>query len=161
MKTRWHHLVTYAASRCLPPPQPQSMSKPLSHCLVDCCLSPSSWPTTTNIIVISILHLLTSLIITGEYCPPLSKVEITDFGGGTNCASWRFFGFYFSCVRGSKTFFFIFVRENSPVQPRTQTYGTLEIWLLFTARANTKTTTHISPKIIQNLNYSTNYSISR
>ena len=58
MKTRWHHLVTYAASRCLPPPQPQLMSTPLSHCLVDCRLSPSSWPTTTIIVVISILHLL-------------------------------------------------------------------------------------------------------
>ena len=48
MKTRWHHLVTYAASRCLPPPQPQLMSTPLSHCLVDCRLSPSSWPTTDH-----------------------------------------------------------------------------------------------------------------
>jgi hypothetical protein len=28
-----------------------------------------------------------------------------------------FFGFYFSCVRGTKTFF-AFARENSPVQPR-------------------------------------------
>jgi hypothetical protein len=50
MKTRWHHLVIYAASRCLPPPQPQSMSTPLSHCLVDCRLSPSSWLTTTIIL---------------------------------------------------------------------------------------------------------------
>ena len=55
MKTRWHHLVTYAASRCLLPLQPQSMSMPLSHCLVECHLSPSSWPTTTIIVVISIL----------------------------------------------------------------------------------------------------------
>jgi len=60
MKMRWHHLVTYAASRCLPPPQPQSMSTPLSHFLVDCRLSPSSWLTTTIIVVISILHLLAS-----------------------------------------------------------------------------------------------------
>ena len=58
MKTRWHHLVTYVASCCLPLPQPQLMSTPLSHCLVDCRLSPSSWPTTTIIIVVSILHLL-------------------------------------------------------------------------------------------------------
>ena len=63
MKTRWHHLVTYAASRCLPPPQPQLMSTPLSDCLVDCRLSPSSWPTTTIIIVIRILHLLASSFI--------------------------------------------------------------------------------------------------
>ena len=56
MKMRWHHLVTYATSRCLPPPQPQSMSTPLSHFLVDCCLSPSSWLTTTIIVVISILN---------------------------------------------------------------------------------------------------------
>jgi len=42
MKTRWHHLVTYAASHCLPPPQPQLMSMPLSHCLVDCHLCQSS-----------------------------------------------------------------------------------------------------------------------
>jgi hypothetical protein len=55
MKTRWHHPVTCAASRCLPPLQPQLMSTPLSHCLVDCHLSPSSWPTTTIIVVISIL----------------------------------------------------------------------------------------------------------
>ena len=48
MKTRWHHLVTYAASRCLPPPQPQSMSTPLLHFLVDCRLSPSSWPTSAS-----------------------------------------------------------------------------------------------------------------
>ena len=27
------------------------------------------------------------------------------------------FGFYFSCVRGTKTFFFAYTRENSPVQP--------------------------------------------
>ena len=47
---RWNHLVTYAASRCLPPP----------HCLVDCRLSPSSWPATTIIVVISILRLLIS-----------------------------------------------------------------------------------------------------
>ena len=60
MKTRWHHLVSYPASRCLPPPQPQSMSTPLSHCLVDCHLSPSSWPSTTIIVEISILHLLGS-----------------------------------------------------------------------------------------------------
>ena len=53
----------------------------------------------------------------GGYWPPSSKVEIADFGGGTNCASWRFFGFYFSCVRGTKPFFFAFGRENSPVQP--------------------------------------------
>jgi len=58
MTTRWHHLITYAASRCLPPPQPQLMSTPLSHCLVDCCLSPSLWLTTTIIVVISILHLV-------------------------------------------------------------------------------------------------------
>ena len=42
MKTRWHHLVTYTASRCLPPPQPQLMSTPLSYCLVDCYLLLSS-----------------------------------------------------------------------------------------------------------------------
>ena len=60
MKTRWHHLVTYTASRSLPPPQPQLMSMPLSHCLVDCRVSPSSWPTTTIIVVVSILHLLAS-----------------------------------------------------------------------------------------------------
>jgi len=58
MKTRWHHLVTYATSHCLPPPQPHSMSTPLSHCLVDFRLSPSSWPTTTVIVINSILHLL-------------------------------------------------------------------------------------------------------
>ena len=63
MKTTWHHLATYAASRCLPPPHPQSMSTPLSHCLVDCRFSPSSWPTTTIIIVIRILHLLASSFI--------------------------------------------------------------------------------------------------
>jgi hypothetical protein len=28
-----------------------------------------------------------------------------------------FFGFYFSCVRGTKTLFFACARENSPVQP--------------------------------------------
>ena len=28
-----------------------------------------------------------------------------------------FFGFYFSCVHGTKTFFFAYTRENSPVQP--------------------------------------------
>ncbi len=76
MKMRWHHLVTYTASRCLPPPQPQSMSMPLSHCLVDCCLSPSSWPTTTIIVVISILHLLASFFIPLLPCvpPPSSPI---------------------------------------------------------------------------------------
>ena len=69
MKTGWHHLVTYAASRCLPPPQPQSMSTPLSHCLVYCHLSPSLWLTTTIIVVISILHLLAS-----SFAPLLSCV---------------------------------------------------------------------------------------
>jgi hypothetical protein len=57
MMMRWNHLVTYAASRCLPPP----------HCLVDCRLSPSSWPATTIIVVISILHLLISSF-TPLYC---------------------------------------------------------------------------------------------
>ena len=60
MKTRWHHLVTYIAIRSLPPPQPQWMSTPLFHFLVDCCLSPSLWPTTTIIVVVGILHLLAS-----------------------------------------------------------------------------------------------------
>jgi len=39
------------------------------------------------------------------YWQPLSKVEIADFGDGTNCSSRRLFCFYFSCVRGTKTFF--------------------------------------------------------
>jgi hypothetical protein len=69
MKRRWHHLVTYAPSRCLSPPQPQSMSTPLAHCLVDCHLSPSLWPTTTIVVVISILHLLAS-----SFAPLLSCV---------------------------------------------------------------------------------------
>jgi hypothetical protein len=38
----------------------------------------------------------------------LSKVEIADFGGGHGCSSWHFSGFFFSCVRGTKTFFFAF-----------------------------------------------------
>ena len=41
-----------------------------------------------------------------------------------NCQFWgwhelffmTFFGFYFSCVRGTKTFF-AYAQENSPVQP--------------------------------------------
>ena len=37
--------------------------------------------------------------------------------GWTNCAMWGFFGFYFFSVRGTKTFFFAFAWENSPVQP--------------------------------------------
>ena len=76
MKTRWHHLVTCAASRCLPPPQPQLMSTPLSHCLLDCLLSPSSWPTTTIIVVISILHLLASSFTPLLSCfpPPSSPI---------------------------------------------------------------------------------------
>ncbi len=71
-----HHLVTYAASRCLPPLQPQSMSMPLSHFLVDCRLSPSSWPTTTIIVVISILHLLASSFTPLLSCvpPPSSPI---------------------------------------------------------------------------------------
>ena len=74
MKMRWHRLVTHAASRCLPPQQPQSMSTPLSHCLVDCCLSPSSLPTTTIIVIISILHLLASSFTPLLLCvPPLSS----------------------------------------------------------------------------------------
>ncbi len=76
MKTRWHHLSTYATSCCLPPPQPQSMSTPLSHCLVDCRLSPSLWPTTTIIVVISILHLLASSFTRLLLCvpPPSSSI---------------------------------------------------------------------------------------
>jgi hypothetical protein len=42
-----------------------------------------------------------------------------QFWGWTNCALWRFFRFYFFSVRGTKTFFFAFGRENSPVQPLT------------------------------------------
>jgi hypothetical protein len=38
----------------------------------------------------------------------LSKAEIGDFG--------RLFGFFFSCIRGTKKKF-PFTRENSPVQP--------------------------------------------
>jgi hypothetical protein len=53
----------------------------------------------------------------GGYWPLSPKVDIADFGGGTNCSSRRFFGFYFSCVRGTKTFVFAYARENSPVQP--------------------------------------------
>ena len=76
MKMKWHHLITYAASRCLPPPQPQSMSMPLSHCLVDCHLSPSSWPTTTIIVIISIFHLLASSFTPLLSCvpPPSSSI---------------------------------------------------------------------------------------
>ena len=75
---RWHHLVTQAASRYLPPPQPQLMSMPLSHCLVvDCRLSPSSWPTTTIIIiVISILHLLASSFTPILSCVPPPSLPI-------------------------------------------------------------------------------------
>jgi hypothetical protein len=69
MKMRWHHLVTYTASLCLPPPQPQSMPMPLSNFLVDCRLSLSLWATTTIIIVIGILHLLAS-----SFTPLLSCV---------------------------------------------------------------------------------------
>ncbi len=46
-------------------------------------------------------------MLTGGYWPPLSKVEIAYFGGGHSCSSWRFFGFFFSCVRGTKTFFLL------------------------------------------------------
>ena len=82
MKTRWHHLVTYASSRCLPssPPQPRSMSTPLSQCLVDFRLSPSLWLTTTIIIVISILPLLASSFTPLLPCvsPPSSPIFHQD-----------------------------------------------------------------------------------
>ena len=42
------------------------------------------------------------------YWPPSSKVEIGDFGDGTNYCLWSYFGFYFFSVRGTKTFFFRF-----------------------------------------------------
>ena len=45
-------------------------------------------------------------MIPGGYWPPSSKVEIANFGGGTNCSSWSFIGFIFlEYVRGTKTFF--------------------------------------------------------
>ena len=55
---------------------PQLMSTPLSHCLVDCRLSPSSWPTTTIIVVISIIHLLASSFTPLSSCvpPPYSPI---------------------------------------------------------------------------------------
>ena len=57
-------------------------------------------------------------MIPGGYWPPSSKVEIANFGGGTNCSSWSFIGFIFlEYLRGTKTFFFAFAQENSPVQP--------------------------------------------
>jgi hypothetical protein len=80
MKMRWHHLVTYAASLCLPPPQPQSMSTPLSHFLVDFHLSPSSWPTTTIIVIISILHLLASSFTPLLSCVPHPSLPIFHRG---------------------------------------------------------------------------------
>ncbi len=117
MKTRWHHLVTYAASLCLPPPQPQSMSTPLSHFLVDCRLSPSSWPITTIIVVISILHLLscvpppslpifcqgrvlfgivtvaTSVAATVSLLPPLYSVWLLCTDGRRHCSSLPYLSF--------------------------------------------------------------------
>ena len=80
MKTKWHHLVTYTASRCLPPPQPQSMSSPLAHCLVDCRLSPSLWTTTTIIVVSSIHHLLTSSVTPLLSCVPPHSLPIFHQG---------------------------------------------------------------------------------
>ena len=53
----------------------------------------------------------------GGYWPPSLKVEIADFGGGTNYASWRFFCFYFSCVRKTKTFFSLSCRKILQCSP--------------------------------------------
>ena len=45
-----------------------------------------------------------------SYMQNKNSLPLTDH---VNCASWHFFGFYFFRVRGTKTFFFAFARENS------------------------------------------------
>jgi hypothetical protein len=47
-----------------------------------------------------------------SYVQNKNSLPLTDH---VNCASWRFFGFYFFSVRGTKTFFFAFARENNSV----------------------------------------------
>jgi hypothetical protein len=49
-----------------------------------------------------------------------NSLPMTDH---VNCASWRFFGFYFFSVRGTKTFVFAFARENSVTADGRSTYA--------------------------------------
>jgi len=53
---------------------------------------------------------INSNVYMNSYMQNKNSLPLTDH---VNCASWRFFGFYFFSVRGTKTFFFAFARENS------------------------------------------------